>query len=282
MAIAAVVLSVPMETLLVVAITAVVLSVPTGMLPLAVALATMVLPVQALTGITLALAHAHDGYGTASGHRCAITSPGPHEHGPVQRLASLEQDSCSVQPHGRVASAGCERHVLPQINSRTSRGNLNGTPPTVQHALGKGSESVAPSSCRHGLALAAPCISQDGPHAQVRVRSRAVVCTRWGYHQACHGLHQQQNRLLLHTMDAKRVSLGQACTVVLLELRVVPLSVPLAVLHRALEHYAASLRCARTWAVISLVGTDRHEEATLWILCSRKEPLRRLDNAFLG
>jgi hypothetical protein len=81
-------------------------------------------------------------------------------------------------------------------------------------------------------------------------------------------------------MDAKKVSLGQACTVVLLELRVVPL--PLAVLHRALEQYAASLRCARTWAVISHVGTDRQGEATLWILCSRKEPLRRLDNAFLG
>ena len=102
------------------------------------------------------------------------------------------------------------------------------------------------------------------------------------YHHACQGLHHQQNRLLLPAMDTKKVSLGQACTVVLLELRVVPLSLPLAVLHRALEQYAASLRCARTWAVISHVATDRQGEATLWILCSRKEPLRRLDNAFLG
>ena len=83
-------------------------------------------------------------------------------------------------------------------------------------------------------------------------------------------------------MDAKKVSLGQPCTVVLMELRVVPLSLPLTVLHRALEQYATSLRCVRTWAVISHVATDRQREATLWILCSRKEPLRRLDNCFLG
>lgn len=102
------------------------------------------------------------------------------------------------------------------------------------------------------------------------------------YHHACHCLHHQQNRLLLPTMDAKKVSLGHACAVVLLELRVVPLSLPLAVLHRALEQYAATLRCARTWAVISNVAADRQGEATLWILCSRKGPLRRLDNTFLG
>ena len=83
-------------------------------------------------------------------------------------------------------------------------------------------------------------------------------------------------------MDAKKVFLGQHCGGVLLELRVTPLSLPLTVLHRALEQYAASLRCMRTWAVISHVATDRQGEATIWIVCSRKEPLRRLDNTFLG
>lgn len=83
-------------------------------------------------------------------------------------------------------------------------------------------------------------------------------------------------------MDAKKVFLGQHCASVLLELRAVPLTLPLKVLHRALEQYAATLRCVRTWAVISHVAADRQEEATLWILCSRKEPLRRLDNCFLG
>ena len=79
------------------------------------------------------------------------------------------------------------------------------------------------------------------------------------------------------------MSLGQACTLlVLLELRVMPLSLPLTVLHRALQQYAASLRCVHTWAVISHVSPSRQGEATLRILCCRKEPLRRLDNCFLG
>lgn len=102
------------------------------------------------------------------------------------------------------------------------------------------------------------------------------------YHHACYDLHHQQKRLLQLKMDAKTIRLGQACTVVLLELRVVPLTLPLAILHRALEQYAASLRCARTWTVISYVAAERQGEATLWLVCSRKEPLRRLDNAFLG
>lgn len=83
-------------------------------------------------------------------------------------------------------------------------------------------------------------------------------------------------------MDVKKVTLGRLCTVVLLELRILPLSLPLSEVHRALEQYAASLRCARTWAVISHVAKDRKGEATLWILCDRREQVRRLDNCFLG
>ena len=82
-------------------------------------------------------------------------------------------------------------------------------------------------------------------------------------------------------MDSTNGRLGQP-SLVLLELRVVPLSVPLAIIHRALEHYATGLRCVRTWAVISHIAKDREGEATLWVLCFRKEPLRRLDNSFLS
>ena len=92
-----VVLPVAMETVpLAVAMASMVLQAPICVPQLAVALATRVLPVlpraQALTGIALARA----GYGTASGHRCARTSPRPDKDWPVQLLASLEWDSCST------------------------------------------------------------------------------------------------------------------------------------------------------------------------------------------
>lgn len=147
------------------------------------------------------------------------------------------------------------------------------------------SQSASFGEASHLLLSALSNMVHTYPKIYPTPSGRRPYCVRGRvstYYHACHGLHHQQNRLRSPTMDAKKVSLGQACTVVLLELRVVPLSLPLAVLHRALEQYAASLRCARTWAAISHVARDRQGEATLWILCSRKEPLRRLDNAFLG
>jgi hypothetical protein len=83
-------------------------------------------------------------------------------------------------------------------------------------------------------------------------------------------------------MESRTITLGKQCSIVVLEVRVVPLSLPVSTFHRAMEVYAASLRCMRSWAVVSFVSTTRQGECTVWIIGSRKEQLRRLDNTWLG
>ena len=82
--------------------------------------------------------------------------------------------------------------------------------------------------------------------------------------------------------QVKTVAFSEQLSVVVLELRISPLNLPLDAVHRAMENYATTLRALYTWAVVSFISADRQGECTAWILCSRKEPVRRLDNVYLG
>ena len=82
--------------------------------------------------------------------------------------------------------------------------------------------------------------------------------------------------------QVKTIALSDQLSVLVLELRVSPLTLPMVDVHRAMEQYATTLRCLYTWAILSFISAERQGECTIWILCSRKEPVRRLDNAYLG
>lgn len=82
--------------------------------------------------------------------------------------------------------------------------------------------------------------------------------------------------------QVKPVAFSGHVSVVVLELRIAPLTLALDAVHRAMEQYATTLRSLYTWAVVSFISADRQGECTTRILCSRKEPVRRLDNAYLG
>lgn len=82
--------------------------------------------------------------------------------------------------------------------------------------------------------------------------------------------------------QVKTVALSDKLSVLVMELRISTLSVSLDTMHRAMEEYATTLRSLYTWTIVSFISAERQGECTIWILCSRKEPLRRLDNAYLG
>jgi len=83
-------------------------------------------------------------------------------------------------------------------------------------------------------------------------------------------------------MEVKRVELGEPCSVVMLEIKVTPLTVPQASLHSLVDAYAATTRSFRNWAVVSHISRSREGEATVCLIGHRRESLVRLDNVFLG